>query len=137
MHLYLERPKESCVLYLILVHMCFVPFTVTCFYVFYLKLKWIKIYFKKAELFPFFSQLGEEKVAPSFSIIISAYYIQKLSLCENLILWTIIWSLLWGVPNIFPASCLFWKISQPDENCGTPFFRNSSRGALREFTTFS
>ena len=24
------------------------------------------------------------------------------------ILWTRIWLLLWGVPHIFPASCLFW-----------------------------
>ena len=47
------------------------------------------------------------------------------------ILWTINRLFLWGVPYIFPASCLFWTISQPDTNWwGTPFLRNSSLGAL-------
>ena len=45
------------------------------------------------------------------------------------ILWSIIWLFLWGVSDIFPASCLFWQISQPDENWwGTPFLEEQLVG---------
>ena len=48
------------------------------------------------------------------------------------ILWTIIRLSLWIVLYILPASSLFWKISQSDENWwGTPFLRNSSKSTSR------
>ena len=103
------------------------------------------MFFKKVF---YFYQPAWRRKGTHFPIFTSAHHTQKLYVetslfgcCINtifhmnkvvfMILWTTIRLFLWGVPSIFPASYLFWKISQPDNNWwGTPFLRHSSRGAL-------
>ena len=102
------------------------------------------LFYQLAELFPSFSQLGEEE-EHSFQWLYLHIAFRNLVYVKNVycgcfinttftinkevvqILWTILWLFLWGIRYILPASYLLWKISQPDENWwGTPFLRNSS-----------
>ena len=109
--------------------------------------KKVLFFYQPAEQFPSFSQLGEEEHLFQKSYLHIAFknlvYLETLSFGRCIttifhmnkivfhILCTLIRVFLWGVPFIFPRSCLFWKISQPDEIWwGTPFLRNSSWGAL-------